>query len=260
MVLSALIFDVDGTLAETEEVHRRAFNEIFSERGFDWHWSWEKYAQLLKVTGGVERITHFLRTDHAGLFSDEWVATEVPDMHRAKTQRYGDLLAGGGVTLRPGIERLCIEARDQGVTLAIATTTSPGNVAALIDHSPDTVAMDWFDVIGAGNIIAQKKPAPDIYDWTLERLGLLAADCVALEDSKNGLASAMAAGVAAVVTYSSYTVGQDFAGALAVADTFGDPGGPANFLAGDSRGKSLIDLDLIRAWHRRGSQQSQGPG
>jgi HAD superfamily hydrolase (TIGR01509 family) len=249
MSLAALIFDVDGTLAETEEVHRQAFNKIFEEYGFDWHWSWEKYSQLLKVTGGVERITHFLRTDHGGVFSDEWIATQVPEMHRAKTARYGDLLAAGGVTLRPGVERLCKEARDQGVTLAIATTTSTANVAALIDHSADAVAMDWFAAVGAGNIVNHKKPAPDIYQWTLDQLAIPASDCVALEDSLNGLMSATAAGLATVVTYSSYTKGQDFTGSLAVADTFGDPGTPATFLSGDHAGKDWIDLDLIRAWH-----------
>jgi HAD superfamily hydrolase (TIGR01509 family) len=249
MALSALIFDVDGTLAETEEVHRQAFNEIFAERGFDWHWSWKDYSELLKVTGGVERITHFLRTHHGGVFSDEWIATKVPEIHRAKTARYGDLLGAGGVALRPGVERLCIQARDQRLTLAIATTTSPANVAALIDHSPDTVAMDWFAVVGAGNIVDHKKPAPDIYQWTVDQLGIAPQDCVALEDSYNGVASALAAGVPTVVTYSSYTNGQDFTGALAVADSFGDPGIPATFLTGDHGQKDLIDLDLIRLWH-----------
>jgi HAD superfamily hydrolase (TIGR01509 family) len=249
MALAALIFDVDGTLAETEEVHRQAFNDIFEERKFDWHWSWEQYSELLKVTGGVERITHFLRTEHSGVFSDEWIETQVPDIHRAKTARYGDLLASGSITLRPGIERLCKEARDEGVTLAISTTTSPANVAALIDHSPDTVAMDWFSAVGAGNIVGHKKPAPDIYLWTLEQLGIPASECVAVEDSYNGIASASAAGLATVVTYSSYTKSQDFTGALAVADTLGDTGIPSTLLSGDHLGKGVIDLELIRAWH-----------
>lgn len=252
MTLSALIFDVDGTLAETEEVHRRAFNETFAEFGYDWNWSREKYGELLKVTGGVERITHFLRTDHPGAFDDDWIAAEVPRMHKSKTARYGDLLAGGQVALRPGVERLCVEAREAGVTLAVATTTSTPNLAALIDHSPDTVAMDWFKVIGAGNIVAHKKPAPDIFDWTVERLGVPPAECVALEDSANGLRSALGAGVPTVITYSGYTAGQHFTGALAVADSFGDPGDPADILVGDPHGKDFIDLDLIRAWHSEG--------
>lgn len=250
MALRALIWDVDGTLAKTEEAHRHAFNRTFREHGYDWEWSVDRYRQLLKVTGGVERITHYLRTDRPGALPEAAFVDTVKKLHKAKTANYVKALAGGDVPLRPGVARILREARDAGIRLAIATTTSAPNVDALINNSRDGVAMDWFEVVGAGNIVAKKKPAPDIYAWTLEKLGLAADQCLALEDSRNGLDSARAAGLETLITYSSYTDDQDFGGALAVADSFGEPDQPMRMAAGEARGKTHIDLDLLRRWHR----------
>ena len=250
MALEALIFDVDGTLAETEEVHREAFNRTFRENGLDWEWSREKYGELLRVTGGVERITHYVHTERPGaLGAAADMAEAVRALHKAKTANYVAAMESGEVPLRPGVVRLLEEARAAGVRLAIATTTSPANIEALIGNSRDPVAMDWFEAVGAGNVVPKKKPAPDIYDWTLARLGLQGAACVALEDSNNGLVSARAADVPTVITYSRYTGGQDFAGALCVADSFGEPDAPAKFESGQIDGRRWIDLDGLRAWH-----------
>ena len=247
--MEALIWDVDGTLAETEEAHRLAFNRTFREAGYDWEWSRPTYRELLKVTGGVERITHFLRTQRPGEIPEGQMPDTVKALHKAKTANYVRSLHGGEVPLRPGVERLLTEARAAGVRLAIATTTSPPNIAALLDHSPDAVRMDWFEVIGAGGVIPKKKPAPDIYRWTLERLDLPPGRCLALEDSRNGLLSAGAAGVPTVITYSSYTDGQDFDSALAVADSFGESDAPMRLEVGEANGRTYIDLALLRAWH-----------
>ena len=249
MSLSVLIWDVDGTIAETEEAHRHAFKRTFQEHGYDWNWGREKYRDLLKVTGGVERITHFLRTERPDDLPAAEFEAAVRALHKAKTANYVHSLESGEVPLRPGVERLMIEAREAGVRLAIATTTSAPNIAALIDHSPDSVRMDWFEVIGAGGIIPNKKPAPDIYHWTLGELGVDPSECVAMEDSRNGLLSAHSAGLPTVITVSSYTEGQDFTGALAVSDSLGDPGVPVRMLSGETHGKRWIDLDLIRNWH-----------
>ena len=249
MPLAALIWDVDGTLAETEEAHRHAFNRTFREHGYDWEWSREKYRELLGVTGGVERITHFLRTDRPGEIRESALAGTVKALHVAKTANYVRFLEGGELPLRPGVERLMIEAREAGVQLAIATTTSAPNIEALLGTSPDAVRLDWFEVIGAGGDVPHKKPAPDVYNWTLEHLDLPPQQCVALEDSRNGLASATAAGLKAVITISSYTSGQDFTGALAVADSLGEPEASMTMLAGDANGQPCIDLALIRGWH-----------
>ncbi|MDA0654421.1 MAG: HAD-IA family hydrolase, partial [Proteobacteria bacterium] len=205
MTLKALIWDVDGTLAETEEAHRAAFNRTFSARGLDWEWDWDKYRDLLRVTGGVERMTHYVRTERPDALPDDAMVETVHAMHKQKTAEYVAALQRGELPLRPGVARLLAEARDAGMRLAIATTTSAPNISALLDHSPDPVRLDWFEVVGAGGVIPNKKPAPDIYLWTLERLGLSGADCLAMEDSRNGLDSATAAAVPAVITTSSYT-------------------------------------------------------
>jgi HAD superfamily hydrolase (TIGR01509 family) len=253
MPLQALIWDVDGTLAETEEAHRHAFNRTFRAHGYDWEWSRDKYRELLKTTGGVERITHYLRTDRPKgpilALPEAEVTDIVKKLHKAKTASYVAAIASGTVPLRPGVARLMREARAAGVQLAIATTTSAPNVEALLNNCVEGVRLDWFHAVGAGNIVPKKKPAPDIYNWTLAKLGIDPRNCVALEDSRNGLFSAQASGVPCVITYSSYTDDQEFPGALAVADCFGEPDQPVRVVSGDFHGRRHIDLDLVRRWH-----------
>jgi HAD superfamily hydrolase (TIGR01509 family) len=214
--LAALIFDVDGTLAETEELHRAAFNETFAESGLPWHWDVPLYAQLLKVTGGKERITHYLTTlpDPPPLDSEA-----IAGLHRDKTARYTALVESGGLTLRPGVANLIDEARASGLRLAIATTTSRPNVDALLAR---TFGHNPFDVIVAGDEVPAKKPAPDVYLEALRRLDLPAAACIAIEDTEQGLKSAAGAGIHCVITTSIYGAGGDFAAALAVLDSLHD--------------------------------------
>ncbi|ADZ69412.1 HAD-IA family hydrolase [Polymorphum gilvum] len=216
MALRALIFDVDGTLSETEEVHRRAFNEAFAAAGLDWHWDAALYGRLLKVTGGKERIAAFVR-DHLGQAPDP---ERIAVLHAAKTARYGALVAQGGLTLRPGIAALIADARAAGLRLAVATTTSGPNVESLCRSCFGAPMAEVFDAIAAGDEVAAKKPAPDVYRLALDRLGLAAQDCVALEDSRNGLLSARAAGLRCLVSPSRYTAGEDFAEADARVDCF----------------------------------------
>lgn len=141
----------------------------------------------------------------------------IPGLHISKNRHYAELLARGGIPLRPGVLGLLQEARAAGVRLAIATTTSPENVHALLEHLlPE--GDHWFEVIGAGDVVIKKKPAPDIYFWVLERLGLGPSACLAFEDSENGLRSAQAAGLRTVVTPNGYTKGHDFSGATLVVE------------------------------------------
>lgn len=208
MELKALIFDVDGTLAETEEVHRQAFNETFAAQGLDWHWSKEDYRTLLRTTGGKERMVK--QRENLGSGPSD---AQIADLHKAKTQRYVEIIASGQVSLLPGVAELISRARSAGLRLAIATTTSRANVEALIAATLRKPAGEIFEVIAAGDDVAQKKPAPDVYLLALQGLGLPPAACLAFEDSRPGLAAAKAAGLRVVLTPSEYTRGDDFSAA-----------------------------------------------
>jgi len=218
--LAALIFDVDGTLAETEELHRAAFNAAFAEAGLGWNWSQDDYRRLLKTTGGKERIAVHMSEIGATAGS-----LDIPALHKAKTAHYTALMAAGGLPLRAGIADLMAQARAAGLRLAISTTTSRPNVEALCHACFGAAGDDVFDIIAAGDEVTTKKPAPDVYQLALERLGLPASSCIALEDSRNGLLSAQAAGIPCIVSASVYTAGDDFTGARAVVAEFSDLGG-----------------------------------
>ncbi len=216
-MLQALIFDVDGTLADTErDGHRVAFNAAFREAGLPWQWDARAYGELLAVSGGKERMAHYARQVAPELAARPDFEAFLRKLHALKTGHYVRLVAGGALPLRPGVANLIREARAAGLKLAIASTTSPENVTALLRASLAHDAADWFDVIGAGDVVPAKKPAPDIYLWVLERLGLPGGDCLAVEDSANGLRAALGAGIPTLVTANAYTRGQDFSGAVAV--------------------------------------------
>lgn len=222
MTLSALIFDVDGTLADTEDAHRLAFNAAFAETGHDWNWDRALYTHLLSVTGGKARIRFFLEENHPEMLDGDGIDEEIADLHKRKTAHYVQAMRDGRVPLRPGIERLLKEARDAGMTLAIATTTTPVNLQSLLESTLGAESLDWFSVIGAGDCVENLKPAPDVYLWVLDRLNLAAAECLAVEDSANGLKAAAAAGLPTLVTSCPYTAHHDFTGALAVLDGLND--------------------------------------
>ncbi|MCB1519966.1 MAG: HAD-IA family hydrolase [Hyphomicrobiaceae bacterium] len=215
-MLEALIFDVDGTLAETEEAHRAAFNRAFSESGLGWEWDQPLYGQLLNVTGGKERIAHYLA--RGASVEAPLSAEDIARLHARKTAIFGEIVATGGVPLRPGVEALIRHAPEAGIRLAIATTTTLANVENLLGATLGEDGLDRFEVIAAGDEVPAKKPAPDVFLLALKRLGLPAGRCLALEDSAHGLASARAAGLAALITRSAYTASQNFDGAAAVVD------------------------------------------
>jgi beta-phosphoglucomutase-like phosphatase (HAD superfamily) len=246
MMPAALIFDVDGTLAETEELHRQAFNETFAAFGLPWHWDRVLYRRLLEVAGGKERLRHYL--DAYEPPQAEAASARVAELHAAKTDRYTALVEAGAVRLRPGVARLIGAARRQGVALAIATTTSLANVEALLRATLGPQGPAVFASIGAGDMVAAKKPAPDIYALVLAKLALPAGRCIAFEDSAIGLASALGTGVPTVVTPSLYTDDQSFPGALAVLSDLGEPVQAYRHLAGAGAAEGMVTLEGLAGW------------
>ncbi len=220
----AIIFDVDGTLSETEEVHRKAFNRAFRHQGLGWHWDRATYRQLLQITGGKERIRYFVAQEYAKRSLEPDFAEFIRELHRKKTSIYTRMVAEGATILRPGVRDLIQDAAKNGYRLAIATTTSLPNVEALLLSAFGSEGIEKFEVICGGDSVANKKPAPDIYRLTLERLGLGPDDCVAIEDSRNGLLSAHRAGIPTVVTPSIYTAEQNFDEAVWVLNDLGTVG------------------------------------
>lgn len=248
--LQALIFDVDGTLADTErDGHRVAFNRAFQHAGLDWDWSVELYGELLAVTGGKERMALYLEKYNTDFATDEHTAELIKELHKSKTAFYTELLATGAIPLRPGVKRLITEARDAGLRIAIATTTTPENVTALLEHALQAGSTDWFEVIAAGDIVPAKKPAPDIYDWALEKLNLTAEECLAFEDSENGVLSSLGANLKTIITINDYTKDHDFTGASLVLDHMGEPDTAFTTLAGNDFGETYLSLSLLKKIH-----------
>lgn len=250
--LKALIFDVDGTLSNTErDGHRIAFNQAFDEFGIGWHWDIETYGKLLAVTGGKERmkfyVEEFLNQDQL----PKNIKQHIPELHAAKTRHYTKLLATGAIPLRPGVERLIDEARQRGYRLAIATTTTAANVTALLTHTLGMAAIDWFEVIAAGDIVANKKPAPDIYQYAINKMNLSADECIAFEDSENGIKSSVAANLKTIITINDYTVDHDFSQAVIVLDQMGEVDQPFSVINGEANDALLLDCDLIEKLHQQ---------
>ena len=220
MPVKALIFDVDGTLAETEEAHRQAFNDTFKASGMDWHWDVPMYGILLKTTGGKERMQEYQTTHRPEGPQMDW--DQIKALHARKTTRYVEILAEGGLPLRAGVADLIERAAADGLRLAIATTTSRPNVDALTACCWGKTPEEIFEVIATGEQVKAKKPAPDLFELALERLGLPAQECLAFEDSRNGVLSATAAGLRTIVTPGMYTVDDDFSGAETVIESLQD--------------------------------------
>jgi HAD superfamily hydrolase (TIGR01509 family) len=246
MALEALVFDIDGTMADTEEGHRTAFNLAFGRIGLGWNWSRDEYRHLLTVTGGKERLAYFISRLQVGERERQRLLARIPEIHAEKTKFYSSMAGDGGIPLRPGVARLVGEAREAGLKLGIASTTTRANIDALLRATLGAGGAAMFDAIACGDQAAQKKPSPDIFRLALQGLAVPVAHCVAFEDSSNGLRAALGAGLWTVITPTFWTEGSDFTGAAVVLPHLGDPslpipGEPGRRLA-DSAWLSVAEL------------------
>lgn len=249
MSCEALIFDVDGTLADTEEVHRQAFNLAFGACRLDWIWDAPVYAELLRVTGGKERIASYIERLQVPPTERRCLSDLIPELHRTKTRLYRELIEVGEVKARTGVRRLLMEARDAGIRVAIASTTSPENIEPLITAGLGRHAMNWFDTIATGDVVANKKPAPDIYNVALKTLGIAPARAIAVEDSAIGVESAKAAGLFTVATPNIWTRTQDFKAADLLLGSLGDPDEPLAQADALRLGARFLSLERLAALH-----------
>jgi HAD superfamily hydrolase (TIGR01509 family) len=218
MTLEALIFDLDGTMAETEELHRSAFNAAFIQLDLWWDWGPLTYAELLEVSGGVARLHRYIERLKASAAEKARLHATVPAIHRTKSHICLELLRAAQPPLRPGVKRLIGEARDQGLKVAVVTTSATANALAVLGNH----FRGEIDLLVCADEVSRCKPAPDLYQRAAALLRKPAHACVAFEDSANGLRAARAAGLATVVTPSRWTVEQDFRGADALRADLGE--------------------------------------
>ncbi len=210
-MLKAIIFDVDGTLAETEELHCESFNTVFKQFGFAWQWDVETYGKLLTTTGGKERIARYAKEIDATLAPEVILA-----MHKAKNEYYAKAIEQGSLSLRPGVHDVISQAIQQKIKLGIATTTSKSNLDALLHSCFSDTERLAFRAIICGEDVSLKKPNPEVYLKCLAQLGVHSDGALAIEDSAVGLAAAKAAQLSTIITPSAYTLNDNFTGALAV--------------------------------------------
>ncbi len=252
MALKALLFDVDGTLADTEpHGHLPAYNEAFEELGLAWRWSPELYRELLQLPGGRERIQHYLKrhplpTSARREDVERDVQAWVDRVHAVKSRHFQRLVKQGKVPLRPGVRRLLQEARDEGLRVCIVTNASQRTLEPFLVHTLGAELRAEVDYIVSGEQVLHKKPAPDIYKMALLKLGLKPDECIAIEDSEMGLAAARAARIPTLITFNEDTRHHDFEGALLVLDQLGEPARSFTVLEGDAGAALWVTVPLLR--------------
>lgn len=249
MKLDAVLFDVGGTIAESEEIHRVSFNEAFKEFGLSWYWDEAIYKELVFVGGGKERIKYYITRAWPEMLKQKNLTKYIESVHKIKGQIYEDFLNDSLIKARPGIIRLLNELKKEKIRLAIVSDTTEENLINLFKKGLNINPIEWFEVLAHGGCTIQKKPSPDIYLWTLEKLKLPPEACLAIEDAPRGVDSAIGAGLKVLVTPSIYTLEEKFEKSLLLLSHLGEPDNPFEVIKGDSFGHSFVDLELLNKIH-----------
>ena len=245
MDLSAVLFDVDGTIAETEEFHRKAFNESFKEFNLDWFWDEAIYKELINVGGGKERIEYHINRAWPEMLDIKNLNKYIKSIHDTKNEIYGDIMKENKVYFRPGILRLIRDLKKNEIKVALVSSASEKNLISLFKDGLKTDHKKLFDFIAHGDITKNKKPSPEIYEWTLEKLKLPSSGCVAIEDSPRGLDSALKANLKVVVTPSKLSSCESFSGANLVVSDLGDENKPFKVISGNTYGFKVVNYKLL---------------
>jgi HAD superfamily hydrolase (TIGR01509 family) len=241
MTIKAIFFDQDGVIIDTErDGHRVAFNETFKHYGYDFEWDVDYYHELLQVAGGKERMKHHLHTKGFGVeVKPEDEDELIKDMHLYKTQTFVELIESGRLPLRPGVKRFMQEGMDAGLILGVCTTSNVKSAHAVAYNILKDIQ---FEFLLAGDMVSKKKPDPEIYNMALEKTGLKPDEVVVIEDSRNGVLAAKAAGLYIVATTNVYTEKEDLSDADIIVTSLGDPDGEHGLL---KKGGEGLDYDGV---------------
>lgn len=251
MALEAIIFDVDGTIAETDEIQRAAFNLSFRDKELKWHWSHAVYARLTEAPSPQEKLLKFItdfRTDEL----DDMIASGLFDSLIARTQRhFFQLIESGSVSLRPGVARLIKEARNRRIKLALCTTSPVQTFEVLLQNHFGLSALDIFDTVTSRETLRPGSSAQEAYEHTVEALDCAPSNCFAIEDSELGVMAARSAGLNVLATPGIYTCAGNFSQANLVLSDLGHPAAPFQLISGDAAMHNFVSVDALETWSNK---------
>ena len=245
MLLSAVLFDVDGTISETEELHRKSFNESFKEFNLDWFWDEAIYKELINIGSGVERIEYYIKRAWPEMMEYKNLAKYINSIHKVKNEIFEDYIVESEIKPRPGVIRLINELKENKIRIAIVSSTSESNLLKLFKEGLNIDPLTTFDLIAHGDCTKNKRPSPEIYEWILEKLRLPPQSCIAIEDSLRGLESAKNAELNILATPSIFTKEEDFSNAKLVISNLGEPDAPFETIKGNDFGNRFVNIDLL---------------